>query len=141
MVPVVVGGARGDAESLGRFLDGHADELTRLHEFGFGLVLGGEFVERLVHGEQLVVVARGGKLRRLKINALLPTPMTHRALVASPVNEDATHRLGCGSEEASLVLEYRVIGAHQTHPCLVNQGCGLESHSRTLPFQEPVRMG
>src|SRR2546428_10438559 len=80
MGPVIVGGACGDAENLGRFLEGHADEVTQLDQFSFELALRGEFVERLVHGEQLVVVARAGEFRRLKINALLPAPLTQRAL-------------------------------------------------------------
>src|SRR5258705_7676411 len=72
MGPIVVGSARGQAETLRRFLEGQADEVTQLDQFRFDLVLRGEFVERLVHGKQVLVVARSGKLRRLKINALLP---------------------------------------------------------------------
>ena len=53
MGPVVVGGARGNAENLGRFLEGQADEVTQLDQFSFELALRGEFVERLVHGERL----------------------------------------------------------------------------------------
>src|SRR2546422_8743776 len=88
MGPVVVGGAGGDAEDLGRFLEGNADKITKLDQFSSELVLRGEFVQRLIHGEELLVVARGGELRRLKINALLAAPMTQRTLAASVVNQD-----------------------------------------------------
>jgi hypothetical protein len=124
--PIVVGGARGDAEDFGRFLEGHADEVAQLDQFRFGLALLCEFVERVIHGEQLVVVARGGKFRRLKINALLPASMTQRALAAGVVNQDAAHRLGCRGEEMSAICELRVFLAHQAHPGLMNQCRGLE---------------
>jgi hypothetical protein len=60
MGPVVVGGTGGNAQNFGGFLKGHPDEITELHQIGFELVLDGKFVERLVHGEQFVVVTQRG---------------------------------------------------------------------------------
>ena len=62
MRPVVVGGAGGDAENLGRFLKGHADEIAQLHQFGFGLVSGGELVQRVAHRQEFVIVSGRGNL-------------------------------------------------------------------------------
>ena len=39
MGPVVVGGARGDAENFGCLIKGHADEVTQLDQFSFELAL------------------------------------------------------------------------------------------------------
>src|SRR5438132_599736 len=114
MCPVVVGRARGDAENLSRFLESHADEVTQLDQFSFELALRGEFVERLVHGEQLVVVAGGSNLDLLKIDALLSATMAQRALAAGVLNQDAAHRLRSRGEEMSAVLELRIFLAHQT---------------------------
>src|SRR5438876_10777440 len=94
MGPVVVGRARGNAENLGRLLEGHADEVAQLDQFSFEFALRGKFIQRLVHGEQLLIVNREGKLPLLNIDALLPAPMTHRALAAGVVDQDAAHRLG-----------------------------------------------
>jgi hypothetical protein len=55
--PVVICSARGHAEDPGGFLEGQADEVAQLDQFRFDLVLGGEFVERLVHGEHVVIIA------------------------------------------------------------------------------------
>src|SRR6266436_10263611 len=108
MGPVIVGGARGDAENVGRFLEGHADEVTQLDQFSFELALRGEFIERVIHGEQLVLVAGRGKLRLIEINALLSAPVTQRTLAASIINEDAAHRLGRSGEEMRAILEFWV---------------------------------
>src|SRR5437667_12630260 len=105
MCPVVVGGARGNAENVGCFLESHVNEVSQLDQFSFGLALRGEFVERLVHGEQLVVVDRGSNLDLLKIDALLSVTMTQRALAAGVLDQDAAHGLGGGGEEMSAVLE------------------------------------
>jgi hypothetical protein len=44
--PIVVGSARGHAENLGCFLEGHADEVAEFNQFGFDLVLRREFIQR-----------------------------------------------------------------------------------------------
>jgi len=90
------------------------------------LALRGKFVERLVHGEQLLVVARGGKFRRLKINALLPAPVTQRALATSVLNQDTAHRLCRGRKEMRAPGELRVVVANQPQPGLVHQRRRLE---------------
>ena len=74
--PIVIGGAGGNAQHFGGFLKGHADEVTELHQFSFNLVLSGEFVERVVHGEEFVVVTRRGNFHALKVHALLVAAVT-----------------------------------------------------------------
>src|ERR1035438_7282265 len=49
MGPIIVGSAGGNAQNFGGFLQSQPYKIAELHQFGFGLVLGGEFVERLVH--------------------------------------------------------------------------------------------
>ena len=58
--PVILGCALRQAQGLGDFNVGHAHKTTQLHHLSLDGVDGGELVERLVHGEALVVVARAG---------------------------------------------------------------------------------
>ena len=89
MRPVVVGSAGGNPKDIGGFFEGHADEVTQLDQFSFGFAMRSEFVEGIVDGQQLVVVARGGELHLSQIYALLTAAMTQCPLVASPVYQDA----------------------------------------------------
>src|SRR6266545_5269070 len=69
--PVILGGARGNAERVRCFVIGHADEVTQLHQFRFDLVLDCEFVERFADGEELVVIGWSGHVHFLNVHALL----------------------------------------------------------------------
>src|SRR5438552_6993339 len=61
MRPVIVRGSRGNAESLGRLLEGQADEIAELDEVGLKLAPGRELVEGVIDGEQLIVLNGGNK--------------------------------------------------------------------------------
>ena len=105
MGPVVVGGAGGNTQNFGGFVNRHADEVTQFHQFGLDLVLGREFVKRLAHGQKLVVVTRHGNIHPFKFNTLLVTSVAHGAFAAGLVNENAAHGLGGGGEEMGTAIE------------------------------------
>ena len=132
MGPIIVGGAGGNSEDFGGFFEGHADEISQFYQFGFGLVLGGEFVERIIYRQQLIIVARGGKVHVLDVHALLSAAVAPRVFAAGVINQDAAHRLGCCGEEMSAVLEFRVFLADQTQPSFMNQRRRLERLSGSL---------
>jgi hypothetical protein len=124
--PVVVGGAGGDAQNFGRFLQGHADEITQLHQFSLNLVLNGEFVERLIHGEEFVVVTGRGNFHTLKVHALLVAAVAQGALAAGFVNQDAAHRLGGSAEEMGAAIELWIGLANQPQPGFMDERGGLQ---------------
>ncbi len=126
MRPIIIGCARRDTENASGFLDGHANEEAQLDHFSLDLALRRQFVQRIVDGEQLIIVAGEGKLGLIEIDPLLSAAVPHGALSASVINENAAHRLGRGGKEVSAVLEFRIFLADQPHPGLVNQCSGLQ---------------
>ena len=56
--PVILGSALGEAQSSGGFNVGHAHETTQFDHLCLNGVDGGELVERLVYGEELVIITR-----------------------------------------------------------------------------------
>jgi hypothetical protein len=67
--PVAVGGGDGQAEDLGRLGQGQPGEDAELRELGLGGVLGGELLEGLVEGQQVVVGLRRGGLGGVEVDA------------------------------------------------------------------------
>src|SRR5688572_27471963 len=101
--PIVFGGARREPERLGGFLVGHADEVTKLHDFRLERVQGGKSIKSFVDGEQLIIVAWQGEVHVFNIHALLAAAVSEGALLAGAVNEDPSHGLGgCGEEVSSI---------------------------------------
>jgi hypothetical protein len=128
--PIIVRGARGNAQQFGGFLEGHADKIPEFNQFSFGLVLGGELVERFVHGEAFVVVTRRGNFQSFQPHALQSPAVTLGALAAGLVNEDAAHGLGGGPEEMGAVGEVRFTVADQSQPDFIDESGGLECMTR-----------
>ena len=62
MGPVRFGGAHGNAEGVRNFFMGEADEVAQLNHLRFHRMGRGEFIERVIHGQQLIVVARKRQL-------------------------------------------------------------------------------
>lgn len=124
MGPIIFGRARGKAEHFRGFIVRHADEIAQLHQFGFGLVRDGEFVERLVDGQELVVDSNGGgQIHILNVHPLLIATVTQRLFAPGAVNENAAHRLGSGPEEVCAAIPLLILVTNQPQPGFVNQ-CG-----------------
>ena len=142
--PIIVGGAGGDAENFGGFLQSHPDEITQLHQFGFELVLSGEFVEGVIDGQELIVINWHRDFHAFNVHPLLIAAVTDRLFAAGLVNQDATHGLGGSGEEVRAVLKLRLtVIAHQTQPRLMHERGGLQSlvrrfvgHSRRRQFAQ-----
>ncbi len=63
--PIMLRGARRDAQHFGCFVVRHSDEIPQLHQFRLDFVLEGELVEGILDGEKLVVI------QFVKIRAIL----------------------------------------------------------------------
>ena len=70
--PVPFGRGHGKAENFRRFLERHADEITQLGQLRFFGVLGGQFVQRVMNSQQLVVIGHESDFHILQIHARLP---------------------------------------------------------------------
>jgi len=127
--PVILGRAHGDAERFGRFIVGHADEVTQLHQFRFDLVLDGELVKGVTECEELVVIGWRSQVQLFNIQALLAAAVTDGAFAAGAVNENAAHRLGRGGEKVSPAIPL-IFVADETQPGFVDEGGGLKRLAR-----------
>ena len=126
--PVVFGGALGQAQRLGGFNVGHPHKTTQLYYLSLDGVDGGELVERLVYGEELIVVTtRPGNFNTFKGHSLLVSTVPLGAFAAGLFNENAAHGLGGGTEEMSPAREIWIRVAHQPQPGFMHQRGGLQS--------------
>ena len=126
--PVVFGGALGQAQRLGGFNVGHPHKTTQLYYLSLDGVDGGELVERLVYGEELIVVTtRPGNFNTFKGHSLLVSTVPLGAFAAGLFNENAAHGLGGGAEEMSTPGEVWIRAAHQPQPGFMHQRGGLQS--------------
>src|SRR5204863_3072511 len=85
-----------ESQYVGRIFRGQSREVFEFHEFGLLRGMGGQFLQRIVYGEQLVIVARRGDRNILNWHVFLSATMPLRPAPASVINQDATHGL-CGS--------------------------------------------
>jgi len=89
---------------------------------------GGEFVERLVHGEQLLFIRGRDNVQDFEVQTLLVTTVAQGALAAGFVfvDQDAPHGLGGGREEVGAVFELGIGFAGQPQSGLMEQRRGLQ---------------
>jgi hypothetical protein len=87
-------------------------------------------VERVVDGQEMVLVGRHGDVHVFNIHALQAAAVTAGEFAAGVVNEEMAHGLGGGGEEMGAIFKGRVFAADQAHPDLMHQGGGLERVTR-----------
>ena len=127
MSPVVIGCSRGDAQNFGGFLKRQSNEIAQLHQFGFNLVLSGEFVEGVVDSQELFVISRDGDFNAVNVHALLVAAATDRLFAAGAVDENPAHGFGGGSEEVGTILKLCLaVFTNQSQPGFVDQRGGLQ---------------
>jgi hypothetical protein len=68
--------------ALRGFFDCHSDEVTKLHQSGLDLVLGGKLVESVVEREESLVLGGRRDLDDLDVHSLLSAAVAQRALDA-----------------------------------------------------------
>src|SRR5213592_4752570 len=95
-----------------------------------------EFVERLIHRQQLIIHGGSGHIEGVKIYALVAPAMTFGVFPPGAVDQNAAHRLGGGAEEMFAILERRSLIANQAQPGFVHQRSGLER----LPWSFPSNL-
>src|SRR5262245_43198931 len=96
------------------FLHRQTCEETKLDQLGAGRVLACQLVQCFIDGNYLVVRSLVGNLDAVEIEAQPVSPALLPSLVASAVQEDATHGLSGGGEEMSATIPtLLLIGADQ----------------------------
>jgi hypothetical protein len=104
----------------GGFLDGQADEVPQFDQFCLDRVLRGELIQGVVDRQKPFVSVWRSEVRLIEIDPLMSATMTHSEFAASPVNEDAPHRLSGGRKKMSASAKLWVVTAHQSQPGLVH---------------------
>ena len=131
--PPAIGGGRGDAQRARGLIDRAAGEKAQLDQLRLRLVLLREFNQRLVDGQQSVVVPTRGEVDVFERLALPVAAAFDAAFAPRVLDEDAPHGLGRRGEKVSAVVPFGGrLGADQTHVRLVNQRRRLERLSRCL---------
>jgi hypothetical protein len=127
-----VHGRDGNPQHLSCFLRGHSNEVAELDEFGFLFVLGGEFVQGLVDGQQFVVLRGGCNLNFLNVDPCLTAAVARCASAPCVFDQDPPHRLCRCAEEMRAPVPTLALVARQPQPRLMHQGGRLQSLSRIL---------
>lgn len=125
--PPLFGGGYGNAQCGGGFLETQADEKAQLDQFRLSFIHQGQFLQRLVHGEQPVVVReRKGNVEPSQIDHLDTGTAFGGQSSSGVFDQDAAHRLGRRTEEMRTILKGGGVAATQAHPGLVDEGGRLE---------------
>jgi hypothetical protein len=77
-------------------------------------------------GVSAISATRRGQVNPFQLHPLLVAAVTHRALAAGLVNEDAPHGLGGGPEKMRPAVVVRISVADQPQPGFMHQGGGLQ---------------
>ena len=88
---------------------------------------GGKFFQRLVHGEQLVIIRQGRRnFESVQVNRLDARAAFRREPSPGMFNQNTPHRLGRRTEKVGAILKRRRVLTAQAEPGFVDQGGGLE---------------
>ncbi len=90
----------------------------------------GQSVERVIDGQEMVLVGGHGDVHVFDIHALQAAAVTAGEFAAGVVDEEMAHGLGGGGEEMGATIKGRVFAADEAHPDLMHQGGGLEGVTR-----------
>src|SRR5688500_8076179 len=90
--PIALGGRHGDAKHLRGFLEREADKIAQLDDFSLAGVVSGEPIQRFVHRQRLLLVARRcGDFKFVHIDMFRPAAALFPMLPARPLDEDSPH--------------------------------------------------
>src|SRR6185369_881645 len=129
--PFTLGSGHRDAEHLRGFLEGEADKIAQLDDFGLAGVVSGEPVERFVDGERLLLVARRcGDLQFRHIDMFRAAAALLAMFPARALDEDSPHGFGSRGEEMRSIGKDSIA---QAKPGLVHQRGRLKRMSRLFP--------
>ena len=102
--PGPVGGGQGDAQALGRLLQGQAAEEAQLDELGLERVVERELLQGLVQGQELLRGPAGAEGVEVRVFAPPAAAVLLAPLAAGVLDQDAAHRLGGGGEEVAAAV-------------------------------------
>jgi hypothetical protein len=137
--PVALHGVDGEPQDFGRFLDGESSKVAQLHHAALAAVEPGQFVERLVQGEEIDVA--GGRFRHAFVERhaqRLPAALGEAA-AAGVVHQDAPHHLRAQRQEVRAALAAKPPGTDQLEVGLVDQCRGFETKAGAPAPEVPVR--
>ena len=116
----------GHTQHLRRFLHRKSGEIAQLHQLGFLRILVREFVQRVVHGEDLVVaravVCENDVVER---DARLSAAVAQRLSTARAIDENGAHRSRRSGEKMGAIIPAAQLLATESQPHLVDERGGL----------------
>lgn len=96
-----------------------------LHHLGGFRVFLGEAGQSLIEGQDVVGWHIGWHILRIEFDSVQTAAVFDAVLAAGALDEDATHRLGCGCEE--MAAAFKLLVADKPQIGFVNEGGGLKS--------------
>ena len=132
--PMALDGCAGNPESICRLFLGQAGEVAELHEPCLDRVLGFEFRQSFVKGEEVHGGGRGRDVDGVDVLPLQPAAVPLGSLAAGVLDEDTPYRLGrCREEMPAPIPPLSLLAIDQAEVGLVDQGGRLERLPRLLP--------
>src|SRR5882724_4481691 len=94
---------------------------TQLDQLGAEWITRRQFLQRLVHRQQMAVVAQDRNVESGHVNALQFAAVFDALFAPGVFDEDAPHRLGCCGEEMTAAVPLLVCPAGETQPRVMHQ--------------------
>src|SRR6266581_3618987 len=119
--PGAFGGAFGNSQQPRRLDIRQTGKETQLDQLRAERITRRQFLQRLVHRQQMPVVAQDRNVESGHVNALQFAAVFDAPLAPGVFDEDAPHRLGCCGEEMAAAIPLLVCPAGETQPRLMHQ--------------------
>ena len=128
VTPMPLCGYRRDAKQRRRFFMAETSKESELNDLCHGGILAGQFLQGFVECDHVVLRNITHDLDVLQAFLRQVASSLDPPLLAGLVDEDSSHRFGCGEKEMPPALPWPgLVSIHKPQIGLVNEGCGLES--------------
>jgi hypothetical protein len=125
---------------VGDLVHFQADKKAHFHHAGQAFVDGGQFLQRFVHREDLLVAGRH-RIGHAGVQGDqgLATATAVGTRFAHQVHHHRAHHAGGIGQEVATVLDLQLVQSHQAQVAFVHQGRGVQQGGATAEAQARVR--
>lgn len=116
----------GNAHYFGHLLVRKPGKEAQLHDLRLRCIVSCQMIQRLIEGQQLLVIDAGREIQAVEIYPLRTSPVAEIILAPGIIDEDAAHGLGGGAKKMRAILPLNRSVAAEAQPRLVDEGGGLE---------------
>ena len=111
----------GNAHYFGHLLVRKPGKEAQLHDLRLRCIVSCQMIQRLIEGQQLLVIDAGREIQAVEIYPLRTSPVAEIILAPGIIDEDAAHGLGGSGEKVSAIIPRGSIVTAQSEPGIVDQ--------------------